>query len=215
MTSADGLQTEESEDSSLFWALRGGGAGPWGVVTALTIRLHKPRLFFSHWFYLECYPAYPPRGECTEACYTQWNMVWEGSWEEDDGMVAQEVSPCEENIPNTGRCLCVFQTSDVTLRCWELTSVGQRLPATIGARMGRQILTAVTGNTTSPLVRPCTLAERTTLVTSGAWRRRWQMFSLIKESSTIVRPLTPLLTRWRLRLLNLSTQATVPPKTVF
>ena len=47
VTSADGLQTEESEDTSLFWALRGGGAGPWGVVTALTIRLHKPRLFFS------------------------------------------------------------------------------------------------------------------------------------------------------------------------
>merc|ERR1719193_1700724 len=72
VTSADGLQTEESEDRSLFWALRGGGAGPWGVVTPLTIRLHKPR------------------EECTEACYTQWNMVWEGSWEEDDGMVAQE-----------------------------------------------------------------------------------------------------------------------------
>ena len=46
VTSADGLQTEASEDSSLFWALRGGGAGPWGVVTALTIRLHKPRLLF-------------------------------------------------------------------------------------------------------------------------------------------------------------------------
>ena len=45
VTSADGLQTEESEDTSLFWALRGGGAGPWGVVTALTIRLHKPRFF--------------------------------------------------------------------------------------------------------------------------------------------------------------------------
>ena len=36
--------------------------------------------------------AYPHRGECKEGCYTQWTMVWEGSWEGDDGMVAQEVS---------------------------------------------------------------------------------------------------------------------------
>ena len=62
VTYADGLQTEKSEDSSLFWALRGGGAGPWGVVTALTIRLHKPRLFFSHWFYLECILPTHPEG---------------------------------------------------------------------------------------------------------------------------------------------------------
>ena len=46
VTSADGLRTEESQDTSLFWALRGGGAGPWGVVTALTLRLHKPRFVF-------------------------------------------------------------------------------------------------------------------------------------------------------------------------
>ena len=48
VTSADGIQTEESRDSSLFWALRGGGAGPWGIVTALTLRLHKPRFAFLY-----------------------------------------------------------------------------------------------------------------------------------------------------------------------
>ena len=36
-------RTETSQDTDLFWAVRGGGAGPWGVVTHLTVKLHKPR----------------------------------------------------------------------------------------------------------------------------------------------------------------------------
>ena len=42
VTSGDGL-TEWTPDNDLFWAVRGGGAGPWGVVTDLTVKLHKPR----------------------------------------------------------------------------------------------------------------------------------------------------------------------------
>ncbi len=44
---------ELTENSDLFWALRGGGAGPWGVVTAMTFKLHKPRKDCSE----ECYQA--------------------------------------------------------------------------------------------------------------------------------------------------------------
>ena len=40
---SDSTKVESTEDNSLFWAMRGGGAGPWGAVTAMTIRLHKPR----------------------------------------------------------------------------------------------------------------------------------------------------------------------------
>ena len=39
----DSTKVEGTDDNSLFWAMRGGGAGPWGAVTAMTIRLHKPR----------------------------------------------------------------------------------------------------------------------------------------------------------------------------
>ena len=36
-------RTETSQDTDLYWAVRGGGAGPWGIVTHLTVKLHKPR----------------------------------------------------------------------------------------------------------------------------------------------------------------------------
>ena len=42
VTSENGL-SEWSPDTDLFWAVRGGGAGPWGVVTDITVKLHKPR----------------------------------------------------------------------------------------------------------------------------------------------------------------------------
>ena len=48
------------EDDNLFWALRGGGAGTWGVLTAMTIKVHKPR------------------NECQTNCYTQWQAMWGG-----------------------------------------------------------------------------------------------------------------------------------------
>ncbi|KAG6373896.1 hypothetical protein JVT61DRAFT_6049 [Boletus reticuloceps] len=32
----------EAQNSDLFWALRGGGAGSWGIVTSATIRVHPP-----------------------------------------------------------------------------------------------------------------------------------------------------------------------------
>ncbi|KAF8434533.1 hypothetical protein L210DRAFT_3649035 [Boletus edulis BED1] len=32
----------EAQNSDLFWALRGGGAGSWGIVTSATIRAHPP-----------------------------------------------------------------------------------------------------------------------------------------------------------------------------
>ena len=73
VTSADGSRTEESEDATLFWALRGGGAGPWGVVTALTVRVHRAR------------------GGCRQGCYTQSSMGWEGNFSTDDGQMAEEV----------------------------------------------------------------------------------------------------------------------------
>ena len=60
-------------DAELFWALRGGGAGPWGIVTALTIRLHRNR------------------NNCTSACYFQSALIWEGEFAVDDGQLMEEV----------------------------------------------------------------------------------------------------------------------------
>ena len=68
----DGTQLQ-SEDSSLFWALRGGGAGPWGVITAMKIKLHKPR------------------NDCKENCFTQWHASWVGSYAEDGPELLQEL----------------------------------------------------------------------------------------------------------------------------
>ena len=98
---------------------------------------------------------YPTRGECKEGCYTQWTMVWEGSWEGDDGMVAQEVSrpqPCL-SIPRKS-CMSDRTTSCDASRCSVLIFAGQQLPADIGAHMDLQTLALVMGNTMSALVSP-------------------------------------------------------------
>ena len=47
-------------NNDLFWALRGGGGGTWGVLTAMTIKIHRPR------------------NECKSNCYTQWQATWRG-----------------------------------------------------------------------------------------------------------------------------------------
>ena len=39
----EGGLSEWSDNTDLFWAVRGGGAGPWGVVTDITVKLHRPR----------------------------------------------------------------------------------------------------------------------------------------------------------------------------
>lgn len=61
--------------NDLFWALRGGGAGPWGVVTAMTIKMHKNPY------------------DCQENCYKVTNAYWRGFFSEDGGaMVGSFVS---------------------------------------------------------------------------------------------------------------------------
>ena len=62
-----------SKDSSLFWALRGGGAGPWGIITAMTIKLHKLR------------------NDCKKDCYTQWHATWKGIYAEDGPELLQKL----------------------------------------------------------------------------------------------------------------------------
>ena len=74
VTQAEGGLAEWSEDTELFWAVRGGGAGPWGVVTHLTVKMHRARQ------------------ECAESCYTQTTLIWENKWEEDDGLMAEQVT---------------------------------------------------------------------------------------------------------------------------
>ena len=53
-----GSKNETLENTDLFWAMRGGGAGPWGAVTAMTFKLHKPI------------------DECKKNCYVVHNVVW-------------------------------------------------------------------------------------------------------------------------------------------
>ena len=65
-------QAEWSEDTELFWAVRGPGA--WSLVTHLTVKMHRPRQ------------------ECAESCYTQTTLIWENKWEEDDGLMAEQVT---------------------------------------------------------------------------------------------------------------------------
>ncbi|XP_076437758.1 uncharacterized protein LOC143276955 [Babylonia areolata] len=40
LTSMSSGETTHTDDASLFWALRGGGGGTWGVVTTFTFKLH-------------------------------------------------------------------------------------------------------------------------------------------------------------------------------
>ncbi len=45
-----------SSDTELFWALRGGGGGTWGVIISLTMKLHVPPSQYVHFF--AAYPMY-------------------------------------------------------------------------------------------------------------------------------------------------------------
>jgi len=72
VTSEDGI-TEHTTNADLFWALRGGGAGTWGIVTAMTIKLHKPR------------------NSCQKTCYSQRTLIWESNFNVDDGKMAEDV----------------------------------------------------------------------------------------------------------------------------
>ena len=89
--SPDMKMVEFTENNDLFWAMRGGGAGPWGAVTAMTIKLHKPK------------------DDCQTNCYQTTTAVWEGSFVEGDmGQmaidIAQQVLPFLANpsVPFSG-----------------------------------------------------------------------------------------------------------------
>ncbi len=67
-------KTEFTENSDLFWAMSGGGAGTWGAVTAMTIKVHKPR------------------DDCKEKCYQTTNAAWIGNFNTDMGEMAKVLS---------------------------------------------------------------------------------------------------------------------------
>lgn len=71
--SPDLKMVEFTEDNSLFWAMRGGGAGPWGAVTAMTIKLHKAVK------------------DCQKGCYHVHNVGWISKYE-DEGKLAKELA---------------------------------------------------------------------------------------------------------------------------
>merc|ERR1712106_930071 len=69
----EGGLSEHTENADLFWALRGGGAGPWGIITAMTIKVHKPR------------------NSCETGCYSQSMMIWKSNFNIDDGKMMEDV----------------------------------------------------------------------------------------------------------------------------
>ena len=73
VTSEGGL-SEHTENADLFWALRGGGAGPWGIITAMTMKVHKPR------------------NSCETGCYSQSMMIWKSNFNIDDGKMMEDVA---------------------------------------------------------------------------------------------------------------------------
>ena len=121
-------------------------------------------------------------------------------------MLAQQVILSPRTLNSFNLC---FEKN----RCWELTSVGLQLQATIGVLTAQQTQAMGTGNTALASARPSMLAEKRILETSGALRRRWRTWRLTRGSSTTGRPSTPSSTRWRHRRLNPCTQGTVPHKT--
>ena len=76
-------RTEFSPDTDLYWAVRGGGAGPWGIVTHLTIKMHKPR------------------NDCQEDCYTNYNLAWYSRFDQDDAQMAVDVTQVSEYLYQT------------------------------------------------------------------------------------------------------------------
>ena len=62
------------DNSDLFWAMRGGGAGPFGVVTAMTIKMHKPL------------------DDCVEKCYHVTNVILVENFFTDQGEMMKEFS---------------------------------------------------------------------------------------------------------------------------
>ena len=121
-------------------------------------------------------------------------------------MLAQQVILSPRTLNSFNLC---FEKN----RCWELTSVGLQLQATIGVLTAQQTQAMGTGNTALASARPSMLAEKRILETSGALRRRWRTWRLTRGSSTTGRPSTPSSTRWRHRRLNPCTQGTAPHKT--
>ena len=72
--SPDVKMVEFTENNDLFWAMRGGGAGTWGAVTAMTFKLHKPQ------------------NNCQTNCYQVLNALWVGNFLEDLGEMATVIS---------------------------------------------------------------------------------------------------------------------------
>ena len=70
----DGKKLELLENSDLFWAMRGGGAGPYGVVTAMTIKMHKPL------------------DDCAVKCYHVTNVILVENFFTDQGEMMKEFS---------------------------------------------------------------------------------------------------------------------------
>jgi len=69
----NGFNHQYVENADLFWALRGGGGGTWGILTSMTIKVH-----------------YPGRNNCKSNCYTQWQITWKG--EISEGICCFELS---------------------------------------------------------------------------------------------------------------------------
>ena len=68
------FRSEYTANSDLFWAMRGGGGGTWGAITAMTIKVHKPR------------------DECTSNCYQVTTALWQSNFNDDMGVMAQDLS---------------------------------------------------------------------------------------------------------------------------
>ena len=65
--------THPETNPDLFWAIKGGGGGTWGVITSVTIKMFKPLC------------------EKMDKCFSAWRFTWETNYEDNGPKLAENM----------------------------------------------------------------------------------------------------------------------------